>query len=103
MLDPGMIRRLQGDLNARMEKMQQELEATTVEGVAGGGVVRAVASGTRELKEVFIGPEAIDPDDPEMLQDLIVAAVNNALEKARLLHEEKMNKATGGIKLPGLF
>lgn len=103
MIDPSMIRKLQSDLYARVEKVNEELEHLTVVGSSGGGVVKAVATGSRELRAIEIGPEAIDPDDPEMLQDLVVAAVNQALDAAKKLHEERMTQVTGGIKLPGLF
>lgn len=103
MIDPGMIRKLQHDLHSRMDKMTDELGTLTVEGSSGGGVVKVVASGNREIKEITIGPEAIDPDDPEMLQDLIIAAVNQALDAAKKLQEDKMSGITGGLKFPGLL
>lgn len=103
MIDPSMIRRLQSDLYSRVEKMNEQLAEETVEGSAGGGVVKVFATGSREIKSITIGPEAIDPDDPEMLQDLIIAATNQALEAASKLHEERMGSITGGLKLPGLF
>lgn len=103
MIDPSMIRKLQSDLHSRVEKINEELEKTTVEGKAGGGVVRVVATGAREIKEVHIGKDAIDPSDPEMLQDLVVAAVNQALDAAKKLHEERMSGLTGGLHFPGLF
>ncbi|MDK2972320.1 MAG: nucleoid-associated protein EbfC [Candidatus Sumerlaeota bacterium] len=103
MIDPGMIRKLQSDLHTRMDKMSEELGTLSVEGSAGGGVVKVVASGNREIKEITIGPEAIDPDDPEMLQDLVIAAVNQALDAAKKLQEDKMSSITGGLKFPGLL
>ena len=103
MIDPGMIKKLQSDLHNRVEKMNDQLADETVEGSSGGGVVKVVCNGNKEVLSVTIGPEAIDPDDPEMLQDLIVAATNQAIEKAKALHEERMTSITGGLKLPGLF
>ena len=103
MIDPGMIRKLQSDLNVRVEKMNEQLEHETVEGSAGGGVVKVTASGTREIRAVKIGPEAIDPQDPEMLQDLVMAAVNQALDAAKKLHEERVSEITGGMRFPGLI
>lgn len=103
MIDPSMIRRLQSDLYSRVEQMNEHLAEETVEASSGGGVVKVVATGKREIREIVIGPEAIDPDDPEMLQDLVIAAVNQALEAASKLHEERMSGITGGLKLPGLF
>jgi len=103
MIDPSMIARLKNDLYSRVEKMNDELSEELIEGTSGGGVVKVVATGKREIKSITIGPEAIDPDDPEMLQDLIIAATNQALEKASKLYEERMGSITGGLKLPGLF
>ncbi|MGF1573047.1 MAG: YbaB/EbfC family nucleoid-associated protein [Sumerlaeia bacterium] len=103
MIDPSMIKRLQSDLHSRIDETNKELEVLTVEGTSGGGVVKVVATGNREIKSVSIGADAIDPDDPEMLQDLILAAVNQALEKSKQLHEEKMASITGGLKFPGLL
>ena len=103
MIDPGMIRKLQSDLHTRVEKVNEELSQETVEGTAGGGVVRVVANGQREILSVHIGPEAIDPEDPEMLQDLVVAATNQALDAAKKLHEDRMGGITGGLHFPGLF
>lgn len=103
MIDPSMIRKLQGDLHTRIEKMNKELETQTVERSSGGGVVKVTVTGGREIKAVKIGPEAIDPDDPEMLQDLIVAATNQALEAAKKLHEDSVSEITGGLRFPGLF
>ncbi|MCB2154395.1 YbaB/EbfC family nucleoid-associated protein [bacterium] len=98
-----MIRKLQSDLNTRVEKMHEDLENETVEGSAGGGVVKVTVSGTREVRAVQIGPEAIDPDDPEMLQDLVMAAVNQGLDAAKKLHEERVSAITGGMRFPGLI
>jgi len=103
MIDPGMIRKLQKDLQIRMEKMKEDLQKLTVEGTAGGGVVVVVSNGNSEIQSVKIKPEAIDPEDPEMLQDLILAATNQALTNARALNENKVSEITGGLALPGFF
>ena len=84
-------------------KMQQEMETKEYEATAGGGVVTAVANGKRELLRITIGPEAVDPDDVEMLQDMVVAAANEALRKADAEQAASMSKLTGGLNLGGLF
>ena len=86
-----------------MLKMQQELEEKTYEASAGGGVVTASVSGKRELKSLTIDPDAVDPDDVEMLEDMIVAAVNEALRAAAQEKEERMTAISGGMNIPGLF
>ena len=84
-------------------KMQQEMEEKQYEATAGGGVITAVVSGKRELKSITIDPEAVDPEDVEMLQDMIVAAVNEAMRKAEADQSANMAKLTGGLNLGGLF
>lgn len=86
----------------RMMKIQQELADATLEGSAGGGVVTVTVSGQREFKGIKIDPSAVDPDDVEMLEDLIGAAITDAMEKATKLNEERMSALTGGMKIPGL-
>ncbi len=86
-----------------MEKLQEELEQRTVEATAGGGAVTVVVTGKKELKEITIKPEVVDPDDIEMLQDLILAAVNEGMRKAEKMVAEEMAKLTGGLGIPGLF
>lgn len=85
-----------------MERLQSELEEKTVESSAGGGAVKAVATGKKEIKEISIKPEAVDPDDVEMLEDLVLTAVNQALQKAENMMAEEMAKITGGLNIPGL-
>ena len=80
-------------------KMQQELESTDFEFTAGGGAVKAVITGTREFKEITIDPEVVDPEDVEMLQDLVIASVNAALQQATDDYESTMSKLTGGMNL----
>ena len=94
-----MIRQAQ-KMQQDMLKAQEELESKNYEAAAGGGVVTAVVSGRKELVGVTIDPEAVDPDDVEMLQDLIVAAVNEALRKAGDDATSQMSKLTGGLNLP---
>jgi hypothetical protein len=89
-------------LQRDMETAQRELSELRVEATAGGGVVRAVANGQGELIELRISPEAVDPNDVEMLQDLVLAAVREAVDKGRKTQEEKMGDLTGGLGLPGL-
>lgn len=87
-----------------MEKLQEELKDRTIEVSAGGGAITVVATGRKEIKEMTIKPEVVDPDDVEMLQDLIVAAVNEAIRKADDMVNSEMNKITGGLGgIPGLF
>ena len=92
-------------LQQKMQKIQEELAERTVEGSAGGGMVTAIVNGKQELLEVKIDREVVDPNDIEMLQDLIVAAVNQALKKSQEMMNEEMAKLTGGlgINIPGLF
>ena len=93
------VQRLQKD----MEKVQQELGESRVEASSGGGMVTAAANGLGELLEVKIAPEVVDPQDVEMLQDLVLAAVKEALSKAREMQAEKTGELTGGLNIPGLF
>jgi DNA-binding YbaB/EbfC family protein len=86
-----------------MMKLQEELQEKTVEATAGGGVVKVIASGKKQLVGIEIDPEVIDPEDVEMLQDLILAAANEALQKAEEMVTEEMGKLTGGLNMPGLF
>jgi len=87
---------------AKMAKLQEELGERTVEASSGGGMVAVVANGRQEILSVRIDPEVIDPDDKEMLQDLIIAAVNDALTKAKNMVQEEMGKLTHGLNLPNL-
>jgi DNA-binding YbaB/EbfC family protein len=89
-------------MQQEMARVQSELEAATVDGSAGGGVVTATVTGKGELLTVTIDPSAVDPADVEMLQDLVVAAVNDALRASRELAESKMAAVTGGLSIPGM-
>ena len=95
-----MMKQMQ-QMQTKMAKLQEELAQTPVEATVGGGVVRVVVNGANELLEVEIKPEVLDPEDPEMVQDLIIAAVNEAMRKAQDMSTEQMNKLTAGMKLPG--
>ena len=97
-----MMRQAQ-QMQQNIAKMQAELEEREVETSAGGGVVKVVVTGKKVLKSTEIAPEAVDPDDVEMLQDLVLAAVNEALEKAEEMVQTEMAKVTGGMNLGGLF
>ena len=90
-------------LQQQMTKMQEELEAREYEASAGGGVVSVKVNGKKELLELTIAPEAVDPEDVEMLQDMVMAAVNEALRTAGDTMEREMGKLTGGLGMPGLF
>ena len=90
-------------LQQQMTKMQEELEEREYEATAGGGVVTARVNGKKELVALTIKPEAVDPDDVEMLQDTVMAAINEALRTATETSEREMGKLTGGMNLGGLF
>jgi DNA-binding YbaB/EbfC family protein len=95
------LQKMAQQMQQEMLRIQTELEATLVDGSAGGGVVRATVTGKQELVSIAIDPSAVDPDDVEMLQDLVLAAVNEALRSSRELAESKMAAVTGGF-LPGM-
>ena len=86
-----------------MLKMQEEMESKEYEATVGGGVVKAVVNGKHEVLSISIAPEAIDPDDVEMLQDMIVGAVNEAMRKADTEASQNLSRLTGGLNLGGLF
>ncbi len=90
-------------MQKRMAQMQQELEERRIEATSGGGMVKAVVSGKQQLISLTIDPKAVDPEDVEMLQDLVVAAVSEALKQSQKMSEEEMGKITGGLNIPGLF
>ena len=97
-----MIKQAQ-QLQKNMMKMQEELESATVESSAGGGAVKVVVSGKMKLESITIDPEAVSPDDMEMLQDLVLTAVNDAIDKAQEMASSRMSSLTGGMKIPGLM
>ena len=90
-------------MQQRMAKIQEEASLKTAEASAGGGVVTALVNGKNQIVSLTIKKEAVDPEDVEMLQDLVVAAVNEALAKVQSEIGQEMSKATGGINIPGLF
>ena len=96
-----MIRQAQ-QLQQRMAKIQEELGNETVEGTAGGGVVTVVMNGHQVMQSIKIQPEAVDPEDVSMLEDLVMAATNEAMEKARALAAQRLGAITGGLRLPGM-
>lgn len=98
----GMLKKVQ-KMQADMMKLQEDLKSRTVETTVGGGAVSVVVSGKKELKAIKIAPSAVDPDDVEMLEDLIISAVNEGMRKVDEMTEKEMGKVTGGMKLPGMF
>ncbi len=98
----GNLAKMAQQMQAEMARVQAELESLQVEGSAGGGAVKAVVTGKLDLVSVTIDPTVVDPDDVEMLQDLVTAAVNEALSTARKTGEQKMAAVTGGLRIPGM-
>jgi DNA-binding YbaB/EbfC family protein len=96
------LQRMAQQMQQDMERIQKELAETVVDGSAGGGVVTAQVTGKQELVAVTIDPSAVDPADVEMLQDLIVAAVNDALRASREVAEQRLGAVTAGLRIPGL-
>ena len=97
----GDLQRMAREMQANMEKAQTELGQLTVEGTAGGGAVSIVLTGTQDARTVRISKDAVDPTDVETLQDLVLAALNDALAKSKELAGQKLGGVTGGLKLPG--
>jgi DNA-binding YbaB/EbfC family protein len=96
------IMRQAQELQAKLAKAQEELAQATIEVSAGGGAVKVTVNGQQEIKSVKISPEAINPDEVELLEDLVLAAVNEAMAKSKELAAERLGKLTGGLKIPGL-
>jgi DNA-binding YbaB/EbfC family protein len=90
-------------LQSKMLALQEEMASKTIEATAGGGMVKVVANGKQQLVSIQIEKEVVDPDDVEMLQDLILAAVNDALSKSQEMVSQEMSKLTGGLNIPGLM
>jgi nucleoid-associated protein EbfC len=90
-------------MQRRMEEMQAELDAKEVEATAGGGAVSITVSGKKEIVKVSIKPEVVDPEDVEMLQDLIMVAVNEAMRQIEEMSQNEMGKLTGGLSIPGIM
>lgn len=97
-----MFARQAQQLQQRLEKAQEELENARVEASAGGGAVTVVMNGNQQLKSVKISPEAVSADDVEMLEDMVMSAVNEASRKAQELTQSRLSEITGGIKIPGI-
>ncbi|HBM75366.1 MAG TPA: YbaB/EbfC family nucleoid-associated protein [Clostridiaceae bacterium] len=97
-----LIKQAQG-FQKKLEEKQLELEVRTVEASSGGGAVVAVANGKKQIVEIKIKPEVVDPEDIEMLEDLVLAAVNEALKKAEEMIATEMGKLTQGVNIPNLF
>ena len=98
----GMLKQAQ-KMQEEMARVQEELAATTYTAAAGGGAVSATVDGAHEVKELTIRPDVVDPDDVEMLSDLVMAAVNEAIRQATADSEQRMGAITGGMSLPGMF
>ena len=90
-------------LQKNMAKLQEEIEAATVEATAGGGAVKADVTGNMKLESLAIDPEVVDAADVEMLQDLVLAAVNEGMDKAQKMAADRLSSITGGLKIPGLM
>jgi DNA-binding YbaB/EbfC family protein len=98
----GNLQRMAMQMQQDMARVQAELETLTVEGSAGGGVVRATVTGKQELVSLVIDPSAVDPEDVEMLQDLVMTAVREAMKASQDLAAEKMGAVTAGLRIPGM-
>lgn len=101
MMNRKMIKQAQ-QLQKRMAQLQDELESETVEATSGGGMVTVIVSGKMTIESITIDPEAISPDDVEILEDLVLAAVNEGLNQAQEMVSSKMGAVTGGLNIPGL-
>lgn len=101
-MDHRILRQAQ-QLQEKLAKIQAELGNETLEVTSGGGAIKVVIDGHQRVRSVKISPEAVDPDDVEMLEDLILSAVNEALDKSRELASKRLGAITGGMKIPGLM
>ena len=90
-------------MQRQMAQLQEEIATKTVEGSSGGGAVKVVARGDQSIESIKIDPKAVDPDDVEMLEDLVLTAVKSALNQAKELSDDEMGKLTGGLNLPGMM
>jgi DNA-binding YbaB/EbfC family protein len=98
----GQIAKMAQQMQTQMAQIQQELREATLEATAGGGAVRVVITGAQEIRSIEIDPGAVDPDEVEMLQDLVITAVNDAIARSKDLERERMASVAGGMGLPGL-
>ena len=99
----GNIMKQAQQMQAKIARVQQELETKEVEASAGGGMVTARANGKQQVLDLKIEKDVVDPEDVEMLQDLVLAAVNEAIKKSQEMIQEEMSKVTGGMNIPGMF
>ena len=102
MKNMGDLQKMAREMQANMAKAQEELAAATVEGTAGGGAVVVVLTGTQDVRSIKIQKDAVDPEDVETLQDLVLAAFTDALKKSRELAAQRLGGVTGGLKIPGM-
>jgi DNA-binding YbaB/EbfC family protein len=102
MKNMGDLQKMAREMQANMAKAQEELAAATVEGTAGGGAVVVVLTGTQDVMSIKIQKDAVDPEDVETLQDLVLAAFTDALKKSRELAAQRLGGVTGGLKIPGM-
>lgn len=102
MFDLKRLQEMQAQMQQQLGQVQDELAQKTVEGSSGGGVVTVVINGKQEIQSIKIKPEAVDPDDIEMLEDLVMAAVNAAVERSREMQQEAMGNVAGGMLPPGM-
>lgn len=98
----GQIAKMAQQMQAQMAQAQEELRNTTLEATAGGGAVRVTITGAQEVRSIEIDPSAVDPDEVEMLQDLVLAAVNDAVSRSKELERERMASVAGGMGIPGM-
>ncbi|HOE63976.1 MAG TPA: YbaB/EbfC family nucleoid-associated protein [Candidatus Sumerlaeota bacterium] len=102
MFDLKQLQKMQHEIQERMSKMDEELEKKVIEATSGGGVIAVKMNGKQQILSIKIQPEAVDPDDIEMLEDLVLAAVNAAITKSKELSQNNLTQLTGGMKIPGL-
>jgi DNA-binding YbaB/EbfC family protein len=101
MMDKRMLKQAQ-ELQSKLMKAQDDLAKAMVEATSGGGAVKVVVTGQQEIKSIKISPEVVDPKDVELLEDMILAALNEAMEKSKALAAKQLGALTGGLKIPGL-
>ncbi len=101
-MNSNMLKQAQ-QLQARLAKAQEELGSMTTEVTVGGGAIKIIIDGKQQIHSISIAPEAVTPDDIDMLQDMITAAVNEAINKSQEMAANHLGKLTGGLKIPGLF
>ena len=100
-MNKNLIRQAQ-QMQAQLAKAQEELENATVEGSSGGGVVKVVASGKQLIQSITLDPSVVDPNDIDLLQDLVLAAINDALVRSQQVAQERLGAITGNLKIPGM-